>query len=267
MMDTLRYNTVLFDFHGVFTSNRGRTGRALVRAASEVGLSDNRTIRELLAGLLSRPMDVDSKSHIIDNAPQEVGARLADAFLRIKDGVYVPQFSYMVDSVAALGARIGIVSNGRQEAIEPCVQQWGWSGRLVGLYARGPEGSLTEATMRKPSAQPLEYALADMQSRGMWSGDKKRVLFVGDHEKDLLAGAAAGVDTAIIMSGHDQCVVSGEVKPYTILTTHNVSIDHAASRWGDIPVRSMRDLPQVVASGVYGQMYENELHSRGVERG
>ena len=244
-MNTLKYQTVLFDFHGVFTSNVGRTTHALVNAMNDLGIIDRSRQRELLSGLLSRSLDIPARQYITENAPSHA-TELQEGYAQQNEMIYVPQYSWLIQVISRMGANVAIVSNGRHKDIAPQIENWGLSGYVNQIYARGENGQLSgKDHPRKPSPDPIETALADMKEKG-FRVNMEKVLFVGDHEVDVVAAREAGIFAAQIVSGPEQLNVIKHNPDY-YLTLHHLRIDKEINKHNGIPIIPMRELPDIVA--------------------
>lgn len=249
-----RYSQVLFDFHGVFTSNVGRTAHALVRACRKYGLDDSGKIRVLLDGLLNRP-DGTVKQFLRGNTnwPDEI----LDLYERAENEIYVPQYRWLISEIAELGASVKIVSNGTMDTISSKLDNWGLNRYIDGVFARGSQGNLGRLR-RKPSPEPLEFAMGDLE-RG-------RCIYVGDHSNDIVAGREANIDTALVVSGQ-QHMDRIDALPNVFLIPRRFRRSDINYVHRGVPVREMRELPDIVMYGIVQGNLESEIgKNKGRER-
>jgi phosphoglycolate phosphatase len=102
----------------------------------------------------------------------------------------------VLDALDASGARWGVVTNKLKYLAEPILEQLDLLRRCATVV-----GGDT-AAQSKPHPAPIHFALAEMGARA------ENAVYIGDAEKDVLAGKAAGTRTVAatwgyIIPGHD----------------------------------------------------------------
>jgi HAD superfamily hydrolase (TIGR01549 family) len=99
-----------------------------------------------------------------------------------------------VDAIHDLGERttIGLVTNNRHETAAFVADRFGFDFAVV----RGRDPTFEGYERRKPDPYYIEAAL---ESLGVADG-----LYVGDSEKDVVAGRAAGLETAYVRRPHNR---------------------------------------------------------------
>lgn len=107
------------------------------------------------------------------------------------------------DVLAALADRttIGLVTNNRHRTAEFVADHFGFEFGVV----RGRDPTFEGYHRRKPDPYYIEDALAELGLRA--DGERKRKghgLYVGDFEKDVTAGTAAGLETAFVRRQHNR---------------------------------------------------------------
>ncbi len=247
------YDVVMFDFHGVLTSNVGRTTHALVNAAQESGLKTNQ-IRKLLLGLLNRPRGIDARSFLKKNAGENVG----QAYGRKAEEVYVPQYSWIIRRTKELGPLTAIVSNGKMRDIFPHIQKWNLLRYLDGVYARGLGGNLGDQIRKKPNPKALEVALDDILSK---NEDRQinRALYIGDYDSDVIAANSINfehntkkveVNVAYLLGGPEQHH-NISVMPTFFLSLHHLKLTREKNILHGLPLMEFRSLPEIIKHGPY----------------
>jgi N-acetyl-D-muramate 6-phosphate phosphatase len=185
---------VLFDLDGTFADTAPDLGRAVnaMRAARGLGpvaLAETRRVTSLGArGLLGVGFDIGP-----DHADY---AAMREEFLQIyesnlcRDTVLFPGMAELVDRLEADGLRWGIVTNKAERFAKPLMQQLGYATRAACII-----GGDTTAHM-KPHPAPL---LAAAQAIHV---EPQSCVYVGDDERDIQAGRAAGMRTVAVRFGY-----------------------------------------------------------------
>jgi phosphoglycolate phosphatase len=185
---------VLFDLDGTFADTAPDLGRAVnsMRAARGLGpvpLSETRRVTSLGArGLLGVGfgMTPDHPDY----------AAMRDEFLQIYesnlccDTRLFPGIAELVDHLEAGKSPWGIVTNKAERFALPLMQQLGYSTRAACII-----GGDTTKHM-KPHPEPLLAAARILA----WS--PSNCVYVGDDERDILAGKAAGMRTVAVRFGY-----------------------------------------------------------------
>lgn len=190
---------VLFDLDGTFADTAPDLARAVnaMRAARSLPpapLEDTRRVTSMGArGLLGVGFGIDP-SH-----PEYAAMR--DEFLQLYenelccDTTLFPGMSALVDALEAQGLPWGIVTNKAMRFAAPLMQALGYAARAACIIG----GDSTPHM--KPHPAPL---LAAATHIGLTPAD---CLYVGDDERDIRAGKAAGMMTAAVrygyLNGHD----------------------------------------------------------------
>ncbi|MFC4544249.1 HAD family hydrolase [Halosolutus amylolyticus] len=105
---------------------------------------------------------------------------------------------YDVDAIADLGGRttIGLVTNNRHETATFVADYLESEFGVAFDVVRGREPTFEGYRRRKPDPYYLERALGDL---GVEGG-----LYIGDFPKDVTAGTAAGLETALLRRPHNR---------------------------------------------------------------
>ena len=185
---------VLFDLDGTFADTAPDLGRAVnqmraARGMKPVALSETRRVTSLGArGLLSVGFGM-SPDH-----PDYAAMR--DEFLQIYennlccDTRLFPGIAELVDRLEADGLRWGIVTNKAERFALPLMQKLGYSARAGCIIGGDTTGQM------KPHPAPL---LAAATILGLLPA---RCIYVGDDERDIKAGKAAGMRTVAVRFGY-----------------------------------------------------------------
>ena len=185
---------VLFDLDGTFADTAPDLGRAVnamraARGLSPVPLADTRRVTSLGArGLLSVGFGIGP-----DHADY---AAMREEFLHIYennlccDTTLFPGIADLIDRLEGLGIRWGIVTNKAERFALPLLRQLGYGQRAACII-----GGDTTPHM-KPHPAPL---LAAAKSVGC---TPEHCIYVGDDERDIQAGKAAGMRTIAVRFGY-----------------------------------------------------------------
>ena len=185
---------VLFDLDGTFADTAQDLGRAVnqMRAARGMGavaLSETRRVTSLGArGLLSVGFGM-SPDH-----PDYAAMR--DEFLQIYednlccDTRLFPGMAELVDRLEADGLRWGIVTNKAERFALPLMQQLGYEARSACIICGDTTGHM------KPHPAPLLAAASILKL------PPSHCAYVGDDERDIQAGNAAGMETIAVRFGY-----------------------------------------------------------------
>lgn len=95
-----------------------------------------------------------------------------------------------LDALDAAGVAWGVVTNKLARFARPVIEQAGWAERVGCLIAGDTTGRA------KPSPDPVLAACSALDV------DPQRVVFVGDDERDVIAGRAAGTRTIAALWGY-----------------------------------------------------------------
>ena len=185
---------VLFDLDGTFADTAPDLGRTinLMRAArglAPVALADTRRVTSLGArGLLGVGFGI-GPDHANYTAMREEFLRLYEDNL-CRDTVLFPGMAALVDALEARRVIWGIVTNKAERYARPLLQQLGYGARAACVI-----GGDTTAHM-KPHPAPL---LAAARAIGIAAQD---CIYVGDDQRDIEAGRAAGMRTVAVRFGY-----------------------------------------------------------------
>jgi phosphoglycolate phosphatase len=185
---------VLFDLDGTFADTAPDLGNAInamraARGLAPVALAETRRVTSLGArGLLGAGFGI---------GPEHPDyASMRDEFLRIyaenlcRDTVLFPGMAGLVDRIEQRRIPWGIVTNKAERFAKPLLEQLGYAERAACIV-----GGDTTPHM-KPHPAPLLAAAAAI---GIAPG---RCLYVGDDERDIRAGKAAGMGTVAVRFGY-----------------------------------------------------------------
>lgn len=242
----MRYETLLLDFHGTFTSNRGRLAHSLNGAYQE---TLGRKIPKVdFQAILDRDEGISVsnalKSHLNGNLSDDKKSQLVDAYHAIANEIYVPKYRFLIRQLHAMGVLCAVVTNGNEQIVRDTLAKWGIDQYILEVYGKG-RGSLLEGVPKKPSTDVIEFVIKDLRSRGL-PVRREAILMVGDYQDDIGAGNNAGIHTAFLVTGPNQLPEYYQVRPtYALLDT---SVGQVRSAWlqGE-NVYTMRDLPKIVA--------------------
>lgn len=185
---------VLFDLDGTFADTAPDLGRAVntmrsARGLGPVALSETRRVTSLGArGLLGVGFGI---------GPEHADyAALREEFLRIYennlccDTVLFPGMAELIDRLENNGLRWGIVTNKAERFALPLMQQLGYGSRTACIIGGDTTGHM------KPHPAPL---LAAASILGL---PPAQCTYVGDDERDIQAGKAAGMKTIAVRFGY-----------------------------------------------------------------
>jgi len=193
---------VLFDLDGTLADTAPDLIAALERLRAGLGLAaiDTRPLRNLASrGAVA----------ILEHGLPEIDASARDVLRsRFLDDYHehcwessrpfdgMPEF---IEALERCGIRWGIVTNKLESLARAVVERAGWQARMACLIGGD------SAARPKPAPDPV---LAACRAIG---APPARTLFVGDDERDIVAGAAAGARTAAALWGYiaDPAAVAG----------------------------------------------------------
>lgn len=185
---------VLFDLDGTFADTAPDLGRAInamrsARGLAPVALSETRRVTSMGArGLLGVGFGISP-----DHADY---AAMRDEFLKIYennlccDTALFPGMAELVDRLEQRGLRWGIVTNKAERFALPLMQQLGYGARSACIIGGDTTGHM------KPHPAPL------LAAAGILDLPPAQCIYVGDDERDILAGNAAGMKTIAVRFGY-----------------------------------------------------------------
>ncbi len=185
---------VLFDLDGTFADTAPDLGRAVntmraTRGLSPVPLADTRSVTSMGArGLLGVGFSI-TPDHSDYPAMREEFLHIYENNLCC-DTVLFPGMAELIDNIENLGIRWGIVTNKAERFALPLLRQLGYSERAACII-----GGDTTPHM-KPHPAPL---LAAAKAVGC---APEHCIYVGDDERDIQAGKAAGMKTIAVRFGY-----------------------------------------------------------------
>lgn len=185
---------VLFDLDGTFADTAPDLGRAVnamrsARGLGPVALSETRRVTSLGArGLLGVGFGI---------GPEHADfAALREEFLQIYennlccDTVLFPGIAELVNHLEADGLRWGIVTNKAERFALPLMHQLGYGLRSACIIGGDTTGHM------KPHPEPLLAAARILEL------PPAQCIYVGDDERDIKAGKAAGMRTVAVRFGY-----------------------------------------------------------------
>ena len=185
---------VLFDLDGTFADTAPDLGRAvnIMRAArglDPVALAETRQVTSLGArGLLDVGFGM--------NAEHADYAAMREEFLQIYennlccDTRLFPGIAELVDRLESYGLRWGIVTNKAERFALPLMRQLGYATRAACIIGGDTTGHM------KPHPAPL------LAAAGILELPPATCIYVGDDERDIAAGKAAGMPTIAVRFGY-----------------------------------------------------------------
>ena len=185
---------VLFDLDGTFADTAPDLGRAInimraARGLAPVAIADTRRVTSLGArGLLGVGFGIGPE-HADYPAMREEFLRLYENNLCC-DTVLFPGIAELIDRLEQRNIIWGIVTNKAERFAKPLLQQLGYGTRAACIIGGDTTGHL------KPHPAPL---LAAAQVIGI---EPQSCLYVGDDERDIQAGRAAGMRTVAVRFGY-----------------------------------------------------------------
>jgi len=185
---------VLFDLDGTFADTAPDLGRAVnamrtARGLAPVPLADTRRVTSLGArGLLGVGFGIGP-----DHADF---LAMRDEFLRIYEGnlccdtVLFPGMAQLIDRLEQRKITWGIVTNKAERFAKPLMQQLGYATRAACIIGGDSTGHM------KPHPAPLLAAATAIDIA------PQSCVYVGDDERDIQAGRAAGMRTVAVRFGY-----------------------------------------------------------------
>ena len=185
---------VLFDLDGTFADTAPDLGRAInimrtARGLAPAAIADTRRVTSLGArGLLGVGFGIGPE-HADYLAMREEFLRLYETNLCC-DTVLFPGIAELIDHLEQRNIIWGIVTNKAERFARPLLQQLGYGTRAACIIGGDTTGHL------KPHPAPL---LAAAEAIGM---APPSCAYVGDDERDIQAGRAAGMRTVAVCFGY-----------------------------------------------------------------
>ena len=185
---------VLFDLDGTFADTAPDLGRAVnamrsARGLGPVALSETRRVTSLGArGLIGVGFGFGPEHPDF--------AALREEFLQIYennlccDTVLFPGMAELIDQLESRGLRWGIVTNKAERFALPLMRQLGYGTRSACIIGGDTTGHM------KPHPAPLLEAAKILEL------PPAQCVYVGDDERDIKAGNAAGMKTIAVRFGY-----------------------------------------------------------------
>mgnify|MGYP003575111469 CR=1 FL=1 len=185
---------VLFDLDGTLVDTAPDLGYALNLQRARHGLPflDDEIIRPYAShgsrGLLAIGFGLQPADADFDAMREEYLALYTEVMTR--QPVLFEGMSETLEAIEQRGLRWGIVTNKPRRFTLPIVEVLGLSGRAVAVV------SGDDAPQPKPSPQTLFLACERMQL------EPQQAIYLGDAERDVQAGQAAGMTTLVALFGY-----------------------------------------------------------------
>ena len=195
------YDSLILDHDGVLVSivdsdTRIRTCcRRAADAFRDVGVVPDAETIEKLAFSVS-PDELHSLSDRFDATPERLWRCRDDLLAAVlkdaaRNGEKAPYPD--VEVLSRLDVPLGIASNNQHRIVSFVVEEHGLDDHFETIHAREP--TLDSLDEKKPSPTYLRRAKADL--------GVSNPLYVGDKEKDVVAGKRAGIDVAFLRRDHN----------------------------------------------------------------
>lgn len=187
-------HAVLFDLDGTFADTAPDLGRAVnimraSRGLQPVALSETRRVTSLGArGLLGVGFGM-GPDHADYPAMRDEFLQIYESNLCCETRLF-PGMAELVDQLESDGLRWGIVTNKAERFALPLMQQLGYGSRAGCIIGGDTTGQM------KPHPAPL-LAAADILALPPSS-----CIYVGDDERDIVAGNAAGMKSIAVRFGY-----------------------------------------------------------------
>lgn len=185
---------VLFDLDGTFADTAPDLGRAvnIMRAArgmNPVALAETRRVTSLGArGLLGVGFGM-GPDHADYSAMRDEFLQIYENNLCCETRLF-PGMAELVDRLESDGLRWGIVTNKAERFALPLMQQLGYGSRAGCIIGGDTTGQM------KPHPAPL------LAAAGILELPPSSCVYVGDDERDIAAGKAAGMKTIAVRFGY-----------------------------------------------------------------
>ena len=209
-MKPLRFDGVLFDLDGTLADTAADIALALEEACRDVGVTMRQPVRSLVDG---SPLE-EIFAVLSPGAEPAAFERFASSYRAryLANGHRLTRiFPGVIDTLEALTLlrprpRLGVATARRAEAARGLCVDMG-----LARYFDTIEGSGGTAMAPKPAPDlPLTISF-------LWQMRPERILFVGDTVRDVLAGRAAGMQTAAVLYGLGDREAIAAAKPDHLL--------------------------------------------------
>ncbi len=193
----MTYDAVILDNDGVLTAMTDRSVmvRAVRDAFSDMGVvdPDPADVDRLVYGVTPEILQTVSKHYGLAPGPlwyrRDMRSSLVqEREIRAGRKPLYPDF----DALARIDLPLGIVSSNQHRTVSAILEQHGIGEYFETVYGR--EMHPDSLARKKPDPHYLDLAVEDLGARNP--------LFVGDSESDVLAAAAAGMDSIFLRREH-----------------------------------------------------------------
>lgn len=186
--------TVLFDLDGTLVDTAPDLARTLNLVRQEQGLAEMSyaDIRSAVShgskALITRGFELDEH----DAQFEKLRQRLLELYMdnMCIESKLFPHMGDTLDTLEDMGLNWGIVTNKPKRMTEPLVASLGLSKRAVCIVS----GDSVEQS--KPHPAPMYYACK------LAGSEPHNCLYVGDAERDIIAGREAGMTTVAALYGY-----------------------------------------------------------------
>jgi len=186
----------VFDMDGVLLTmtDEGVIDRAVREAFAAFGVEPTDEAVEPFARADATGLAVACEPHDLDPESVWPAREWAACWLQARemDASRKRPYDDVADALAAIDARLGLVSNNQHHTVGYALDRFGLDGAFETAYGRGH--TVEALRRRKPDTHYLDRALSDLGTRD--------ALYVGDSGVDVEAATRAGVDSAFVRRDH-----------------------------------------------------------------
>jgi len=186
----------VFDMDGVLLTmtDEGVIDRAVREAFAAFGVEPTDEAVEPFARADATGLAVACEPHDLDPESVWPAREWAACWLQARemDASRKRPYDDVADALAAIDARLGLVSNNQHHTVGYALDRFGLDGAFETAYGRGH--TVEALRRRKPDPHYLDRALSDLGTRD--------ALYVGDSGVDVEAATRAGVDSAFVRRDH-----------------------------------------------------------------
>jgi pyrophosphatase PpaX len=178
----ISYSTVLFDFDGTLTNSLDLWVQAFQSSFAEFGLSF--TDEEIIGRCFYRPFaDVTAEFKM---PYEEFKTHFQEVLWQsFENPSLFPGVQEILEGAHRAGARIGLVTSSSRNVVERALESMRVASYFTAIV------TANDIINHKPHPEPVLLALRLVGSQPAES------IFIGDSTADILAGHAAGTDTAL----------------------------------------------------------------------
>jgi len=176
------YSTILFDFDGTLTNSLDLWVQAFHRAFAKFGLSFPEDL--VIRRCFYRPFEEVTK---------EFGVPYQEFKMHFQEGIWesfanpslFPGVKNILEDASRAGTRVGLVTSSSRNIVERALQSMAIDSYFSAIV------TADDIINFKPHPEPVLLALR------LTGSQPAEAIFVGDSTADILAGHAAGTDTAL----------------------------------------------------------------------